>query len=318
MGRDMLPPVAIFGFIRPHTTAQVFARVREMQPSKLFLCLDAPREGRPADIEKCEAVKKIFEGVDWPCEVFKNYAEKNMGCRRRMASGISWVFEHVEEAILLEDDCVPHPSFFQFCGELLERYRHDMRVGMIAGHVEHGRSLNKATSYYFDRFPTIIGWATWRRAWATFDAELEHWPRVKCTPCLEVVFPERRQIRRIEGWFDGVFHGKADSWATAWWLTFLRQGFLCAHPSVNLITNIGFGADSAHTTDRGSFCDNRPSEAMPFPLIHPLELVADIQEERNVLYYCYVPPYWRQILFRLRTRAKKLLSSVKLTSTPPP
>lgn len=52
-------------------------------------------------------------------------------------SGISWVFEQVEAAILLEDDCVPAPTFFPFCTELLERYRMDARIGMIAGHVAH-------------------------------------------------------------------------------------------------------------------------------------------------------------------------------------
>ena len=71
--------------------------------------------------------------VDWDCEVHHNYSETNLGCRQRVSSGISWVFEQVEDAIILEDDCLPHPTFFAFCAEMLECYRHDQRVSSISG-----------------------------------------------------------------------------------------------------------------------------------------------------------------------------------------
>ncbi|MBM4165263.1 MAG: glycosyltransferase family 2 protein [Lentisphaerae bacterium] len=281
-----IPPVAIFGFIRPHTTAQVFARVREARPKRLFLCLDAPRPERPDDLPKYQEVRAIFDQVDWPCEVARNYADLNMGCRRRMGSGISWVFEQVEEAILLEDDCVPAPTFFPFCTELLERYRSDMRVGMIAGHIEHLLPIKKDTSYYFDRMPTIWGWATWRRAWARFDAELSDWPRLRDTSFLETVFPGKRGRRRVASYFEAVHAGKANSWATAWWLTCLRESYLCAHPSVNQVTNIGFGSDSAHNARRSCW-HNQPVPPMAFPLIHPREVAPDLAEERRLVNYFY-------------------------------
>ena len=116
------PPVMICGFNRPDCLREVFEKVREAKPAQLFLVLDAPREGRAKDVDGVAVCRKIFENVDWPCEVHRNYAERNMGCRMRMSSGITWMFEHVDTGIILEDDCVPDATFFPFCAEMLTRY----------------------------------------------------------------------------------------------------------------------------------------------------------------------------------------------------
>ena len=119
-------PVAFLVFNRPDCTAKVFAAIREAQPATLLVVSDGPRPGRPDDVENCRLVREMIEkGVDWPCELKKAYAEENMGCRRRVSSGLTWVFEQVEEAIILEDDCLPDPSFFPYCAELLARFRTD-------------------------------------------------------------------------------------------------------------------------------------------------------------------------------------------------
>src|SRR6185295_965268 len=94
---------------------------------------DGPRADRPDDSAKRAATLAIIDKVDWPCEVLKNYSEVNLGCRHRIATGITWAFEHVQEAIVLEDDCLPHPSFFRYCAELLHHYRNDTRVMSVSG-----------------------------------------------------------------------------------------------------------------------------------------------------------------------------------------
>ena len=126
-------PVALFVFNRPATTRKIFEAVANVRPAKLLLVADGPRPGKPGESELCQQVRQIIGRVDWPCEVLTNFADKNLGCRERMISGLNWVFSHVEEAILLEDDCLPHPSFFPFCQQLLERYRGDSRVAYISG-----------------------------------------------------------------------------------------------------------------------------------------------------------------------------------------
>src|SRR5690606_39168635 len=106
--------------------------------------------------------------VDWDCEVHRNYAESNMGCGRRPSSGISWVFEHVDRAIILEDDCVPDPTFFPFCEEMLERYAGDPRVMQISGRSVYDTAPQSHYSYYFSRQLNCWGWATWARAWKLY------------------------------------------------------------------------------------------------------------------------------------------------------
>lgn len=268
--------VAIFGFNRPDCLIQVFNCVRAAKPRRLFLVLDAPRQDHPDDLPKWEACKEIFANVDWPCEVHRNYAKENMDCRWRMTTGISWVFEHVDEAILLEDDCLPHPDFFRFCAELLDRYRQDTRIGMIAGHIAHRIPIQRTESYYFDRFNAIWGWATWRRAWQTFDQHLKEWPRFKHTNNLRTVLGTESLSRSFAGFFDQVYAGKANSWATAWFLSCMRQGFLCIHPADNLITNIG--VEGAHNKRQSSF-HFVPSNGIHFPLVHPVDYIPSYSDE---------------------------------------
>jgi hypothetical protein len=305
--KKAIPPVAVFGFNRPSTTAQVFASVRAARPEKLFLCLDAPREGAPGDAEKCDAVKRVFEGVDWPCEIFSNYAEKNMGCRHRMSSGISWVFEHVEEAIILEDDCLPDQTFFRFCAELLERFRCDDRVGMIAGHVAHLETIDVQESYYFDRLNTIWGWATWRRAWCKFDRQMVQWPRFKSCYGLRGICKNAYQLKYFSAMFDSVYNNKCSSWATAWALTCIRENFLCVHPTSNLISNIGCGFDATHTRMVDSSWSCHPLQPLTFPLVHPLDTMPNLAEEQKTMRGLYATP----LVDRVSSRLKRFLGSEK-------
>ncbi len=112
-------PVALVVYNRPERTARVFEAVRQARPSHLFVIADGPHPSRQGDTERCAAVRAIVEQVDWPCQVARDYADTNLGLKRRVEGGLSWLFGCVEEAIILEDDCLPHPCFFSFCQELL-------------------------------------------------------------------------------------------------------------------------------------------------------------------------------------------------------
>ena len=122
--------VAIIFFNRPNTLKRVFEAVCKAKPKNLFLVQDGSRGEE--DEEKIKKCREIVEKIDWDCNVYKNYSDVNLGCGKRPQTGISWVFEHVERAIILEDDCVPQNSFFHFCDELLEKYADDKRVLMIS------------------------------------------------------------------------------------------------------------------------------------------------------------------------------------------
>ncbi len=130
---NLTTPVAFIIFNRPDTTSKVFEAIKQAKPKKLLVIADGPRINKPGEAEKCKQTRAITEQIDWDCEVLRNYSENNLGCRNRVSSGIDWVFENVDEAIIIEDDCLPNPSFFRFCQELLGKYRNNDEIFLISG-----------------------------------------------------------------------------------------------------------------------------------------------------------------------------------------
>jgi hypothetical protein len=172
-------PVAFLIFNRATTTERVFAEIARAKPRQLLLIADGPRPDREEEADRCAATRAIVDQVNWDCQVLKNYADCNLGCKKRVSSGLDWVFRNVEEAIILEDDCLPHPTFFRFCQEMLEKYRSDTRIMQICGFNALYEQQSLPYSYYFSKFGPIWGWASWRRAWEHYDVDMKLWPLVK-------------------------------------------------------------------------------------------------------------------------------------------
>ena len=231
--------VAFFVFNRPGTTKIVFDEIRKIKPKKLFVIADGPRNDKPGEIEKCIETRKIIDTIDWDCEIHKNYSEENLGCKIRISSGISWVFGYVEEAIILEDDCVPDLSFFPFCETLLKKYSDDKRIMMISGSNLLFDSDIVNESYYFSQYYPIWGWATWKRAWKLYDIKMSKWPEFKRDKILGSIYSNRLFIHYIERILDDVFADKDDTWDAQWFFSCLVQRGLCISPAKNLIKNIG-------------------------------------------------------------------------------
>jgi hypothetical protein len=269
--------VAFLIYKRPALTAQVFAEIARAKPDRLFVIADGPRQA--ADAPLCAAARAVTERVDWSCQVERNYADTNLGCKRRGASGLDWVFNRVAEAIILEDDCLPHATFFRFCEEMLARFRDDARVGHISGSYVMPGHARTAFSYYYSRYAPIWGWATWRRAWRQFDVDLERWPEVRARGDHAGWFQTARE-RAFFAWFwDEVYAGRIDTWDGQWLFARLVHGTVSVVPSVNLISNLGFSPEAERTRDPHDPRANVPTEPMEFPLRHPPHLIVDQQAD---------------------------------------
>src|SRR6185295_8988536 len=168
-------PVALFLFRRPALTQRVFASIRAARPRRLFLVADGPRTTHPSDVEECAAARAVVAHVDWPCAVETQFAVENLGLKRRVETGLDWLFARVDEAVIVEDDCLPQATFFRFCAEMLERYRDDARVMSISAADFTLAPSTSRSSYRFSRYPLVWGWATWRRAWLLHDAAMSEW-----------------------------------------------------------------------------------------------------------------------------------------------
>jgi len=181
----------------------------------LLVIADGPRADQPGEADNCLAARKVVEKVDWDCEVLTNYSEVNLGCGLRPASGIDWVFQNVEEAIILEDDCLPHPTFFQFCDELIDRYRDDERVMMISGDNFQEGKKRTSHSYYFSRYAHTWGWATWQRAWRFYDFDLKLWPELRETNWLLDTLGHEEPAAYWRATFDSLSN-TSDVWDYQW------------------------------------------------------------------------------------------------------
>lgn len=260
---SLATPVAFLIFNRPELTRQVFERIAAARPSVLLVVGDGPRTNRPGEAEKVAATRSIIERVNWPCEVVTNFAVENLGCKRRVSSGLGWVFSQVEEAIVLEDDCLPDPTFFNYCAELLDRYRGDEQVMAIGGNnYQTGRRWGEG-SYFFSKFFQCWGWASWRRVWQHYDVTMATWPEFLASGGLRAACDSLAEEDYWYRIFDQEYRGLIDSWAYAFvYLCFLRRG-LVALPNENLISNTGFGGEATHTARFLQRLANYPTTALP-------------------------------------------------------
>lgn len=266
---SVTPPVLLLIFNRPDLTEQVMERVRQAEPSQLFVAADGPRADHPKDPKRCKTAREVATEIDWDCEVYTLFREENLGCKQAVSSAITWFFEHVEAGIILEDDCVPHQSFFKYCSSLLSRYRHDERVMMVSGVNFQPNDRKYLASYYFSVHTHCWGWATWARAWDAYDGGVPEWPNLRNTPWLEGWLGGEAEATYWANIFNRVRRDEVDSWAYPWTFACWKEHGLTILPKVNLVSNKGFGENSTNTTNSNSIFSHVSVDDISFPLKHP-------------------------------------------------
>lgn len=265
-------PIAFLIFRRPDLTSRVFEAIRQAQPRQLFVIADGARN--EAEEVLCQQARAVTEVVDWDCEVFRNYADENLGCRKRVSSGLDWVFAQVEEAIILEDDCLPHPSFFRYCQELLEYYREDARIWCISGDNFQDGQWRGDGSYYFSNYNHCWGWATWRRAWQNYDHDLANWGKFRDGQYLNSILDSELEVNYWHNIFEQLYKiGEPNTWDYPWTFTCWQNSALTILPNVNLVSNIGFRSDGTHLTSESKFANLQVKDIIE--IRHPSFVVRD-------------------------------------------
>jgi hypothetical protein len=267
------PPIIFLVFNRPEQTRRVFERIRQARPRQLFVVADGPRSGNPSDPERCQQVRAIIDNVDWECEVIREYSAVNLGCGQRVSSGITAGLELLDEAIILEDDCLPDVSFFEFCRQMLDRYRADPSVMQIAGSLPIPNRGN--SSYFFAYSGGIWGWATWRRAWRLYDFQLSALQASLVSGVLREAFHTEEALAT---WVNHFRHFESNqnpsTWDVQWYFSRLVNRGLSVIPRMNLIENIGFGVEATHTNVSARYQKLEARSLNP-NLSHPNSVVCD-------------------------------------------
>lgn len=281
--------VALFIYNRPEHTRRVFARIRAAAPARLFVIADGAKDD--ADTKAVHEARKATETVDWPCGVEREYADSNLGLGRRVAAGIETVLDLAGEAMFLEDDCLPEASFFQYCADLLARYREMPEVMMITGFNPLAAGELADPSYNFTRFGSIWGWATWRRAFEGYSLEP---PAASDT----ATFDRLRAALRDDRAFDyyrralaQVRNSAVDTWDYQWTVHRLLRGGLCAVPRRNLVENIGFSCGTTHSSSVNPLLLGLDTRPLEFPLRHPPRIGANPTLDERLLRHRFGEPW---------------------------
>jgi hypothetical protein len=269
-------PILFLIFNRLDTAEQVFSKIRERKPAKLYVAADGPRADRPGELEKCLKTRALVERIDWECEVKTLFRSTNLGCKVAVSSAIDWFFENEEKGIILEDDCLPHPDFFPFCQEMLSRYSDDQSVFAVSGSNIIG-SQSPDGDYFFSLCGGIWGWASWRRAWKNYSVDIRpqfspsNWERIRKNLGHVSLAKTLEGLMRVS-----IVEREVNTWDFQWLFIRLLHGGKSIIPNSNLISNIGFTADSTHTAQTNHPLANLPVQPLPAAYRAPGTTACDI------------------------------------------
>ncbi|WP_283403983.1 glycosyltransferase family 2 protein [Halorubrum sp. DM2] len=304
-------PVVFFIYNRPEYTARVFDRITDAKPSQLFIVADGPAD--ESDRERTEAARAVVEDITWSCDVKRLYASTNLGIKQRFVTGLEYVFNTVERAIILEDDTVPDPTFFNFCQTLLRRYQDDERIMEITGRNQLGTWRDNGQDYHFSYNGGIWGWATWSKYWDMYDPDMELWADPNAKDRVQDLIGDQWQYNHLKRVYRETYEGNNETWDYQWAFTRHINSGLSIVPSRNLIANIGFGEGATHTSDEDSPFAGTPVYSMDFPLNHPDYIVVDRDYDQS--FHRLRPGRWKvhPIVYPIWERMRSLVNNITIT-----
>ena len=281
-------PVKVNIWIRPECQRKQFEVLKQARPRILFIQSDGGRNEKEWAIIK-EHRKMFDTEIDWDCEVYRIYADKNYGLYTMGSMREKIIWEHVDRCIHLEDDQIPSVSYFRFCAEFLEKYKDDERICCICGMNHLGVSENVTADYFFSRQGSIWGYATWKRVYNQFyEFGYENDPYVM--KLLEQRTAKNRFFwkQRILGYKkDKTYNGHIAGDEFFVGLAMYLHNQVQIIPKYNMISNIGCSEDAAHSNSikllphgiRQVFFSK--TYELNFPLKHPKYVIPDIEYEKK-------------------------------------
>ena len=296
-------PILFVPFCRIETATKVFKAIKKSKPKKLYVYSDGWREEKVGEKEKVEYLRKyVIDNVNWDCELFTKFEEKNRGLDSGMGTAVRWFFEQEEMGIVLEDDCMPTQSFFRFCSEILIKYKDEDKVSLVVGTNKTPKSTS-ANSYSFRRacdFPEEItqlwGFATWRRMFQKYVNPVPHLEEYKTKIKSEEnsidyeKYLINARAKTLISQTELVLAGKNNAADMMLKLSMLMNDKLFIIPDCNLITNIGFAVDgSGHDTFEYVVGGNLVPGEFQFPIQHPAQILSNPLSPNEFIRALYMP-----------------------------
>lgn len=230
-------PVLLLIYNRPEYTKKSIANLRKIKPKKIYIFCDGPKNEK--DKHLCSKTIDETQKINWKCTIKRKFLKKNLGCKDGVSLGISWFFKKNSKGIILEDDCIPNKSFFQFCEKMFHFYNNSKIVGCITGDNFLLNKFKFKDGYYFSKYANCWGWATWKRSWNLYKKDINFWPNYKKSKSWKNNFLSNYERKYWNLIFDECYKDKLDSWAYSWTLCLWKNKLLTVTPSKNLVKNIG-------------------------------------------------------------------------------
>lgn len=309
--QNLTSPTLFIIFNRPDTTRRVFESIRIAKPARLYIAADGPRSNKLGEKERCDEVRKLTEQIDWPCEVKRLYRETNLGCKQAVSDAITWFFQHEEQGIILEDDCLPDQSFFRFTGQMLEQYKNDTSIFHINGSnfLSETDSSLIGDSYYFSKNVHVWGWASWRRAWNLYNIDMKGIDDPLIQKNIKSQFKDKKIGRFWVALFKHIRDKNVDTWDAQWAYTVLISEGICITPKENLIENIGFTSEGTHTFSHSTSNPfTKKLSSMDTSLLNTTRVTGTetgtlIREDLDsiVSYKLYITPLWKRVWNKIKS-----------------
>jgi hypothetical protein len=293
-------PVLLIPFRRPDKIRRLIEALSLVQPKYIYVLGDGPRPNNSAEAKLCSEARRIATTIPWPCTIITHFKEYNVGLSDNVVEGIDWFFSQVEAGIIFEDDCIPDPTFFTFCAELLERYKDDPRIMHISGNNFQNGIVHGDGSYYFSHYSHSWGWATWRRAWTQYHEAVANFREYDADQRINEL---SLSLKAKKFWLK-VLRNTA-IWDSRWLYTTWYARGLSIIPNQNLVSNIGFGADATHTIDTTMQAD---VPTVPLSTIrHPSESVVSKAADEYTFWTMFYVPLSKRIQTKLNAIIKRFL-----------
>lgn len=237
-------PIAIFCYKRVNHLKQTICSLQTNKLSKncvLYCFSDGPKKFE--DIMHVNKVRKYLKTISDFKNIIIIERESNLGLSTSIISGVSKVLEAHDRVIVLEDDLELSPYFLNYMTDALSLYQDNPEVASI-----HGYTLpvkTKLPDTFFLKGADCWGWATWRRAWNTFEQDGEYLLKKLIQKKLTREFDLDGYVGNTQMLKDQIA-GKNDSWAIRWHASCFLNNMLTLHPGRSLVKNIGLEGTGQH------------------------------------------------------------------------
>tara|TARA_B100001063_G_scaffold246007_1_gene283568 strand:- start:49687 stop:50637 length:951 start_codon:yes stop_codon:yes gene_type:complete len=237
--------VVIFTYKKTDFLCNIIKETIKYNPPKIYFIIDY--SDSPEIIIKQKKIRQLISSIKTQAKVTVFSPSSHQSVKQIFDYGLNEVFKHEQEAIILEDDTMPSPLFFEFCSEMLVLKKHESRIGAICGC--NLDAVEKPSSYFLSNVALPFwGWATWKHKWSMLERTYDFWLdyRNKNTRSSSSKF-----LQIIEPIFDRSVN-KDKSWDVRWSMFLLANDLQTILPSINLISNKGFTEEATYTNIENS------------------------------------------------------------------